>query len=129
MSIPRKSTNGRLMSVLDYLEINGPQKMQDVAEKLGIGLCTMKRDMQRLEKCHCITSKIVFTGMSGSKVCTYVRRDTFVPLREPAQPKKSHNYIPTGGTIHRFLGQPERPRPLRKINTAWMGYQSGLEAA
>jgi hypothetical protein len=36
---------------------------------------------------------------------------------------------PTGGTKHLHLDHLVRPQPLRKLNTAWMGYQSALEAA
>lgn len=126
----QRGINQRLHQILDYLEANGPQRMQDVAADLDIVLGTAKRDMQRLEKLQCITSKIVHVGITGHKVCTYVRRDTYKPFRESRKaPEKDANKAASGAVIHRFLDKPERPRELRKMNYGWMGYQSGLEAA
>lgn len=129
----------QILAVLNFLE-TGPKTLKDIAVAMNATKDRVRAWMYDLEHMGAVRSTFQQSGYRGlasrvrvihlvdkKKYQMKERKPTVCKIKETFE---NGNYpIPKGGTIHRFLDQPERARPLRKMNYAWQGYQSGLEAA
>lgn len=128
-----------ILTVIKLLE-TGPKTLKDIAVAMNVTKDRVRAWMYDLEHVGCVRSTFAASGYRGLagkvRVVHLVDKSKYqMKERKPVEPKIKETYdnasypLPKGGVIHRFLDKPEQPRPLRKINTAWMGYQSGLELA
>jgi hypothetical protein len=129
----------QILAVLKLLE-TGPKTLKDIAVAMNATKDRVRAWMYDLEHMGAVRSTFQQSGYRGLasrvRVIHLVDKKKYqMKERKPTVCKIKETFengsypIPKGGTIHRFLDQPERARPLRKMNYGWMGYQSGLEAA
>jgi hypothetical protein len=127
----------QILAVLKLLE-TGPKTLKDISVAMNETKDCVRLWMCEIEHMGAVRSTFQSNAYRGNKmrIIHLVDKSKYkMKERKPSAWKtkeiyEASNYpVPTGGTIHRFLDQPERPRPLRKMNYAWQGYQSGLEAA
>lgn len=129
----------QILAVLKLLE-TGPKTLKDIAVAMNATKDRVRAWMYDLEHVGAVRSTFHQSGYRGLasrvRVIHLVDKTKYqMKERKPTECKIKETYetgnfpIPKGGVIHRNLDKPERPRPLRKMNYGWMGYQSGLEAA
>lgn len=135
-----KKKHQDILTVIKLLE-TGPKTLKDIAVAMNVTKDRVRAWMYDLEHVGCVRSTFAASGYKGLagkvRVVHLVDKSKYqmkerkpYPIRNQySSPYNSEFPLPKGGKIYRNLDKPEPPRELRKINTAWMGYQSGLEGA
>lgn len=127
--------------------LNEPRTIRDIAAELNISYWHARQDIRHLRKLGyvVITSKDIHNkkgnAVADKYLCRPVNLESLSDLK--ASEFKAENYPPillkflghnaidqkVSGRVFKTLDEKVRPEPLRKINAAWLGYQSGLEMA
>jgi hypothetical protein len=129
----------RRQAVVDCL--TEPRNIDEISALVGEPVAILRCDIQHLRKRGIVTSQYnILNPRYGAKV-VYMAVPTILKNGEikevdfseyPDFMQKMFGYadVPAGkGQQYINSDKPARKDPLRKINTAWMGYQSGLELA
>jgi predicted transcriptional regulator len=137
--IGQRKTHGTFTKMLDVLE-EGPLSFEDLANRIGMGKSYIRVRVHDLVKLGCVSLKMRRKFMGGGRseyIATLVDRSKYIyepPKVEEVddEPEELTPHIiqsPTNPhcTIYMNLNRPARKEDLRKLNTGWMGYTSGLE--
>jgi hypothetical protein len=120
----------------------GCDNIFDLSSKMGASDSAVRLYVRVLMDCGCIeSSKRPVQRRAGQALgytFHYVAEYNGQPVEsEPMLPfdpalSRMMGYTdikPLSGSVFKNLDKPHKSPPLRKINTAWMGYQSGFELA
>lgn len=133
--------------ILKLLE-QGPAVSVEIAEKLGIKPKTINSHTRPLERLGCIKSATYGWNFKQFHFVTYDNCDKEPLYYEPRKMRIKQNALPelpfdpvlsrmmgytdklvADGRIYANLDKASPKGDLRKMNYAWMGYQSGTESA
>jgi hypothetical protein len=138
------SINVTMNKIMGAIE-DGELSLKEIGSIIKQKKDNVLKRSRTLEQMGCVEMLMRPTGSKGFAahilVVRLIDRSKFVPVQAKQRMKRSKaipaeklraGYVFTpdpNGTIYKNLDKPERPRPLRKMNYAWQGYRSGLEAA
>jgi hypothetical protein len=135
------------MQILKHLQ-DGPALAVEIAVKMMVRPKTINGYARQLERLGCIRFEKAWWNYKQLHFITYDNYDKEPPTYEKRKRKIKQEALPElpfdpflsrmmGYTdipvpqadVHMLLNRPCPVTPLRKMNYAWKGYQSGLEAA
>jgi predicted transcriptional regulator len=148
----------RISKILDTLEAQ-PMNIMGLAQVVGLTKSAVRKQVTKLMNAGCVITRmepLVYKGYCSQEIIVeLVDRSKYVPKLKKVshKPKTQKRQVehdkPTlpfdrdlslmmGYTdfepqisinAHKRLDEPYKSEPLRKMNYAWLGHQSGLEAA